>query len=337
MRKAIPIILTMLAGFWAGNLICAHMRVQIAAGDTASQIINSWMQVFRHPFDISTQQPDMLAGLAAAAVIGLAWLYQWAQRGNFRTGEEFGSARWAQPNEMAPYTDKDSHGNLQMTLTEGLSIDTPATRRNLNVTVLGSAGSGKTSGYVLPNILRANMNWAVTDPKGELYEGCKRKLEHAGYTVTRLDLVNLTHDTTFNPLAYINPEQPDTAIMRLISNLMDNTTSAEAKNHSQDGFWDKAERSLLTSLTALVYHTDDDPTLNKVADLALKMEASEQDETMESDVDVLMHTAESIYKDVLDHPDEWDEEARATAEGLRFAVTAMIYALTSVRFCPYIL
>lgn len=321
MRKAIPIILTMLTGFWAGDLICAHVRARIAAGDTVNQIINSWMQAFKQPLAISTQQADMLAGLAVAAVIGLAWLYQWAQRGNFRTGEEFGSARWAKPNEMAPYTDRDSRGNLQMTLTEGLSIDTPATRRNLNVTVLGSAGSGKTSGYVLPNILRGNMNWAVTDPKGELYEGCKRKLEHAGYTVTRLDLVNLTHDTTFNPLAYINPEQPDTAIMRLISNLMDNTTSAEAKNHSQDGFWDKAERSLLTSLAALVYHTDDDPTLNKVADLALKMEASEQDETMESDVDVLMHTAESIYKDVLDHPDEWDEEARATAEGLRFAVT----------------
>ncbi len=70
---------------------------------------------------------------------------------------------------MAPYTDSDTRQNLQMTATEGLSLDAPATRRNLNTAVIGGSGSGKTATHVIPNILKGSMNYACTDPKGELY------------------------------------------------------------------------------------------------------------------------------------------------------------------------
>lgn len=322
-RRALWPAVTMLTGAWAGDIVCAHVRARIAAGDDTNQIINTWTTAFRNPMP-SPNQADLLCGLIVAAAIGLAWLYHWARKGNYRTGEEYGSARWATPRDMAPYTDPDPAHNLQMTATEGISIDTHATGRNLNVAAIGSSGSGKSHYYVLPNLLaNHDLNWAVTDPKGELYDQTREQLEHHGYQVKLLDLANLTASTHFNPLAYIDPDQPDTAIMRLVTNIMDNTDQpdARARQSGNDGFWAKAERSLLTALTALVYHTDEQPNLNKVADLALKMEASEEDETMQSDVDILMECAEQLADQVHTHPQEWDEEARATAEGLRFAVS----------------
>ena len=322
-RRALWPTATMLAGAWAGDIVCAHVRARLAAGDDANRIINTWTAAFRNPMP-SLDQADLACGLIIAAMIGLAWLYHWARKGNYRTGEEYGSARWATPRDMAPYTDPDPARNLQMTATEGISIDTHATGRNLNVTAIGSSGSGKSHYYVLPNLLaNHDLNWAVTDPKGELYDQTREQLEHHGYQVKLLDLANLSDATHFNPLAYIDPDQPDTAIMRLVTNIMDNTDNPDtrARQSGNDGFWAKAERSLLTALTALVYHTDEQPNLNKVADLALKMEASEEDETMRSDVDILMECAEQLADQVHAHPQEWDEEARATAEGLRFAVS----------------
>jgi len=44
-----------------------------------------------------------------------------------------------------------------------------------------------------------------------------------GYTVKQLDLVDLTSETKFNPMRYIDPTKPDVAIMRLVTNIMDNT------------------------------------------------------------------------------------------------------------------
>ena len=82
-------------------------------------------------------------------------------RRNWRDGEEYGSARWSTSREMAPYTDGDTRQNLQMTATEGLSLDAQATRRNLNTTVIGGSGSGKTATHVIPNILKGSMNYAA--------------------------------------------------------------------------------------------------------------------------------------------------------------------------------
>ena len=177
---------------------------------------------------------------------------------NWRDGEEYGSARWSTSREMAPYTDNDTRQNLQMTATEGLSLDAQATRRNLNTTVIGGSGSGKTATHVIPNILKGSMNYACTDPKGELYAKTGGDLEKMGYTVKQLDLVDLTSETKFNPMRYIDPTKPDVAIMRLVTNIMDNTNGSTPKEHQTDDFWTKSERSLLTALTAFVYYLPDD-------------------------------------------------------------------------------
>ena len=331
--------LAILAGFWLADLAAARIQAGIAAGRTAQQIMDDMTTMPRHPLMLGFDRTSLLCGLAGAAAVGLFLLYRWSMgQRNWRDGEEYGSARWSKPEEMAPYTDGDISENLQMTRTEGLSLDTRATRRNLNTTVLGGSGSGKTATHVIPNILKASMDYACTDPKGELYGMTHETLRRQGYEVRRLDLVDLTCETKFNPMQYIDPAKPDVSIMRLVTNIMDNTNGSTPKEHQTDDFWTKSERSLLTALTAFVYYLPDDilqdclhidagQTLNSVADLRDLLESSEQDETRESPVDAVARTAMEIYEETRrswqdetsDHDDPDLREAWQLAQGLCFA------------------
>lgn len=328
--------LAILAGFWLADLAAARIQAGIAAGRTAQQIMDDMTTMLRHPLMLGFDRASLLCGLAGAIAVGLFLLYRWSMgQHNWRDGEEYGSARWSKPEEMAPYTDGDTSENLQMTRTEGLSLDTRATRRNLNTTVLGGSGSGKTATHVIPNILKANMDYACTDPKGELYGMTHETLRRQGYEVRKLDLVDLTCETRFNPMQYIDPAKPDVSIMRLVTNIMDNTSGTVRKEHRTDDFWAKSERSLLTALIAFVHYLPDDilrdclhidagQTLNAVADL---LEASEQDETRESPVDAVARTAMEIYEETRrswqdetsDHDDPDLREAWRLAQGLCFA------------------
>ena len=339
-RKLLLVAATMLAGGWLTGLMASRIRADLAAGMDMDALMEDLTGVLSTPAAITFDRTGLLWMLGGMLAVGLFWLYQWSMsQRNWRDREEYGSARWAKPDEMAPYTDSDPHQNLQMTATEGLSIDAQATRRNLNTLVIGSSGSGKTATHVIPNILNANMSYACTDPKGELYDRTHETLERKGYTVCKLDLVNLTADTRFNPLDYIDPDKPDVSIMRLVTNIMDNTNGTQTRENSGDGFWDKAERSLLTALVALVYYLDDDLagttgvesgcTLNAVADLAGKMEASEEDESKTSIVDELVERCateyEAVKRDRDANPDRHDDpafqESWRWAQGLRFAAT----------------
>lgn len=331
--------LAILAGFWLADLAAARIQAGIAAGRTAQQIMDDLTTMLRHPLMLGFDRASLLCGLAGAIAVGLFLLYRWSMgQRNWRDGEEYGSARWSKPEEMAPYTDGDISENLQMTRTEGLSLDAQATRRNLNTTVLGGSGSGKTATHVIPNILKASMDYACTDPKGELYGITHKTLRRQGYEVRRLNLVDLTCETKFNPMQYIDPTKPDVSIMRLVTNIMDNTSGTVQKEHRTDDFWTKSERSLLTALIAFVHYLPDDilrdclnidagQTLNSVADLRDLLEASEQDETKESPMDAVARTAMEIYEETRrswqdetsDHDDPDLREAWRLAQGLCFA------------------
>lgn len=342
--KALGIIgraATCAAAFWLADLAAMRAQTAAAEGKDAAGIIEAVRGIADGPWTPARDGTSLTVGAAAAVCVLLFWLYRWTMsQNNWRDREEYGSARWAKPEEMAPYTDWRTDWNLQMTLTEGLSIDAAATRRNLNVLVLGGSGSGKTATHVIPNIRKASMNYACTDPKGELFARTAPDLVKAGYDVKKLDLVDLTADTKFNPLDYIDDQKPDVSIMRLVTNIMDNTNGQSRENQT-DGFWDKAERSLLTALTAFVYYVPDEAltedlhirsgrTLNAVADLTGLMEASEEDENMQSPVDALAETCRELYDEVSR---EWqqanedgtvDDELREVwrlAQGVRFAAT----------------
>lgn len=182
--------------------------------------------------------------------------------------------------------------------------------------LLGSSGSGKTRYYVKPNLLGADMNWAVTDPKGELRRDTEPLMKARGYTVHALDLVDLTRSDRFNPMRYIDPAEPQSAILRLTDNLVANATG-DRKNG--DGFWEDAEKALLSALIAWVHYTEDEPTLNHVTDMLDQMGASEQDEEREFIVDALFAETRVEIAAMRAREDDYDEQTRDMLEGLAFA------------------
>ena len=115
---------------------------------------------------------DLLVG----ALTGLLfWLFAWNKRLNqkkYRKGVEYGSARWGTAQDIKPFMDKDFQNNIILTQTERLTmasrVPNPAFARNKNVLVIGGSGSGKTRGYVKPNLMQLHSSYVVTDPKGSL-------------------------------------------------------------------------------------------------------------------------------------------------------------------------
>ena len=129
-----------------------------------------------------------------------------------------------------------------------LGLDTHKHRRSLNVLVIGGSGAAKTRSYVLPNILEANTNYVITDPKMEVLTATGGYLKSQGYDVRVLNLVNLEQSDGYNPFRYIRDEKD---ALRLVNNLIQATTPKNS--HESDPFWTKAETALLQAIILMLF------------------------------------------------------------------------------------
>ena len=302
--------------FWLGDKIGYQIRTDLDKGMSVIDLMNRfWLDLY-HPFHLSTNHIDLLCGLTAMGIGLLIWAYKYTARLNLRSGEEHGSAHWGTPKDIRPFIDPVESHNIRFTATERLSIDTRRTLRNLNALLLGSSGSGKTRYYVKPNLLSVDMNWAVTDPKGELKRDTEHAMRDRGYRVNTLDLIHLDRSDRFNPMRYIDSKEPQSAILRLTDNLV---TNATGDRKTGDSFWQDAEKALLCALIAWTYYTENNPTLNQVTDTLDRMGASEQDEDKEYIIDALFAETQTEIHHMHEHPDDYDKETRNMLDGLAFA------------------
>ena len=99
------------------------------------------------------------------------------REGNYRNGEEHGSAHWGTIKEGQRFRDKEASDN-NIIFTEHYAMAVSRKQfdleldRNRNVLVIGGSGSGKSRYYVLPNLMQANTSFFVTDPKGTMLPRC---------------------------------------------------------------------------------------------------------------------------------------------------------------------
>ena len=116
-----------------------------------------------HPF-------DLLVGAAAAGLIRLSVYVKSKNAKKYRKNEEYGSARWGKPEDIAPFVDPLFENNVILTQTESLMMSNrpkdPKNARNKNVLVIGGSGSGKTRFFLKPNLMQLHSSYVVTDPNG---------------------------------------------------------------------------------------------------------------------------------------------------------------------------
>jgi len=110
--------------------------------------------------------------------------------------------------------------------------------------LLDGSGSGKSSGYSIPNAYQMLGSYVFTDPKGELYDQTAGYLKQHGYDIKVLNLVNPANSDGYNPLMHISSELD----VDVIANTVVKGQSSEAKS---DPYWEDMAEMLLK---ALIYY-----------------------------------------------------------------------------------
>ena len=198
------------------------------------------------PLNICWTEYSLPAVLVSLLCYGLALSIYSSEQGKRREGEEHGSAVWGNVRQVnAEFAQKE---NKLLTQNVRLGLDTHKHRRSLNVLVIGGSSAAKTRGYVKPNILQANTNYVITDPKQEVLFSTGGYLKSRGYEIRVLNLVNLSQSDGYNPFCYIRDEKD---ALRLVNSLIQATTPKG--NKGSDPFWEKAETALLQAIILMLF------------------------------------------------------------------------------------
>ena len=129
-------------------------------------------------FDIS---PLALLSALVGFFIGMLFYLKVKLGGNYRHGEESGSARFATAQELQGFQDKKLSNNMIFSKQAMMGLFNKLLpfewQLNKNVLVVGLPGDGKTFTFVKPNLMQMNSSFIVTDPKGVLVREVGTMLE----------------------------------------------------------------------------------------------------------------------------------------------------------------
>ena len=233
-----------------------------------------------HPF-------DLCVGIVCGCGLRLAVYLRGKNAKKYRHNEEYGSARWGNAQDIAPFIAPKFEDNIILTQTERLMMSNrpanPKNARNKNVLIVGGSGSGKTRFWIKPNLLQCHSSYVVTDPKGSIVVECGNALLKKGYRIKIFNTINFQKSMHYNPFAYIHSEKD---ILKLVTTLIANT-KGEAKGG--DEFWEKSEKLLYTALIAYIHYEAPKTEQNfaSLLELLNAMEVREDDEEFQNPVDLM--------------------------------------------------
>ena len=265
-------------------------------GDVLDKLLAAFTKlglVFQNPLP-SFHPFDLLVGVVAAVLLRLVVWSKIKNAKKYRHGEEYGTARWGNEKDIAPFINSDFSQNILLTDTERLTLgkiaDPEKRNVNLNVLVIGGSGSGKTRYHIKPNLLQMNASYVCSDPKGTVVEEVGRALVQQGhYKLKILNTIDFSCSMHYNPFHYLHSE---TDILSLVTVIMENTQSKESKGG--DDFWSKAEALLYQALIAYIYYEapEEEKNMTTLLDMLNACECREDDENFKSAVDLLFEQLE---------------------------------------------
>lgn len=170
-----------------------------------------------------------------------------------------------------------------------VSLDTHKTLLNNNVLVVGASGAGKTRGIVIPNLLKTSeSSFIVSDPKGNLYDKCKKTLESRGYVVKKLDFTDPKNSAHYNFINYVHSSQD---VVKVSHMLMHND-----KVRTLDPFWDEAAQLLLQALIAYLVERNKTRNFQALMDLFEQLPVPVNELDTISEFEILMKKHELEHK-----------------------------------------
>lgn len=285
------LVLLLIPTIWFALLIASYMdKGLINAIPYLSEALN-------HPFSIHWCDASLKTIGIFLIVYALAIGMYLSSAKNYRRTEEYGSAKWANPNFICKkYANKEYSSNKIFSQNVRMGLDGKKHRRNLNTVVIGGSGAGKTRFYAKPNIMQCNTSFVVLDPKGEIIRSVGHLLEDNGYVIKVIDLIDMSKSLGYNPFHYI---RSDKDVLKLITNLIRNTTPKGSSTN--DPFWEKSETALLEALMLYLYHyaPEDEQNITMIMEMLNYAEVKEDEEDYESPLDELFKRLEIIDSNSL--------------------------------------
>lgn len=113
-----------------------------------------------------------------------------------------------------------------------------------NLALVAPTGSGKTTRFVIPNVLQVQGSVVVTDPSGEIYQRTSGHLHRRGFGIQVLAPAEVATSERFNPLSFWSKPQE----LRQLATILGKSVQGQGS----DPFWTTTAINLLwIGLTAL--------------------------------------------------------------------------------------
>ena len=276
-----------LALFFYVPVVWGALLIAQSLGRGLPELLTNLTAALQHPLDIHWTDKSLLSILICTGLYIMGLCVYASEQRRTRDGEEHGSAAWGSPRQVnAMFRQKE---NKILTRHVRLGLDTHKHRRSLNVLVIGGSGAAKTRSYVKPNILEANTNYVITDPKMEVLTATGGWLKSKGYDIRVLNLVNLEESDGYNPFRYLRDEKD---VLKLVNNLIQATTPKGS--HESDPFWTKAETALLQAIILMLFQEapEYEQNFSMVMRVLEYAEVREEDDEYLSPLDLLFQAME---------------------------------------------
>jgi type IV secretion system protein VirD4 len=157
-----------------------------------------------------------------------------------RPGTSHGSARWASRGERHGRRPREGYADLIVGRAGRHAVTIPEEEQYQHLLLVAPTGAGKTSGLILPNLLRepGTRSLVITDPKRELLRLTLPYLRatYGDDRVLAFDFLDPALSTGYNPLAAVI----DAASADLFAQTWVRNTGT-----SKEPFWDNAARTLI--------------------------------------------------------------------------------------------
>lgn len=277
----------------------AYALYALAPAPSMTEPFSPYVYVLDHyieaPYFYSDHSSLALLFALIGFLIGMFAYLKIKPDSTYRHGEESGSARFATPQDLVGFQDKEAQNNMIFTKNAQMGLLNKRLpfewQLNKNVLVVGLPGDGKTFTYVKPNLMQMNSSFVVTDPKGLLVHEVGTMLENHGYHIKVFDLVTLTNSDTFNPFHYMHSELD---IDRITEAIVEGTKKGDREG---EDFWTQAKLLLNRALIGYLYFDSSwrnyDPNLSMVADMLRHMKRVD-DETP-SPVEIMFDQLEEKF------------------------------------------
>ena len=199
-----------------------------------------------------------------------------------------------------------------------------------NVCVVARVGAGKTSRYIIPNVIdraRRACSVVVNDPKGEVYQATSGYMQSQGFRVIVIDPEHPESSHAFNPLT---EAQNEIELDQIAEILIKAGKGSNSQNASGDFWASGAVRFVAVFLGCLRHAERENPALNTLSNLYYLFQNFGEDG---SKLDAFMARYSVNPDDLTDRRlwHEWEGVLTGNKEGVQSFVLNAITALSAMR------